>query len=120
MFGTLDFKIKEGQLLISVFRSFYRKQDTHFHITISLIQWFSCRHTEAVAVGKLGRDLDGDLVLVPGQPRHVPEAAAQVGRPAAPEAAPHTGAARAAQPLVTAVQVTCGYWGKLTKLSKGV
>ena len=74
-----------------------------------LVYWFSCRHTEAVAVGKLGRYLDGDLVLVPGQPRHVPEAAAQVGRPAATEAAPHTGAARAAQPLVTAVQVTCGH-----------
>ena len=65
-----------------------------------------CRNTETVAVGKLGRDLDGDLVLVPRQPRHVPEAPAQVGRPASSQAAPHTRAAGAAQPLVAAVQVT--------------
>lgn len=67
---------------------------------------FLCRNTETVAVGKLGWDLDGDLVLVPRQPRHVPEAPAQVGRPASSQAAPHTRAAGAAQPLVAAVQVT--------------
>ena len=61
---------------------------------------------EVVAVGELGRNLDGDLVLVPGQPRHVAEAAAQVGRPASPEAAPHTGPTSAAQPLVAAIDVT--------------